>query len=76
MTEIVCEMNNRTVFDETNKIWSGEGGASLPKWNPKVSLGSALLSALAKFPDKIGQVNFRFRLFSRIKSVHVRRGTP
>lgn len=51
-------MNSKTVFDETNLIWSGQRGASLPEWDSKQSIGSAILDALAKFPDKIGQVNF------------------
>lgn len=50
-------MNSRTVFDATNKIWSGEGGSSLPKYDTKMSLGSAILSALKRYPDKIGQVS-------------------
>ncbi|XP_037028878.1 4-coumarate--CoA ligase 1-like [Bradysia coprophila] len=51
-------MNNyRTLFDKTNKIWSGAGGTSLPQWDQKQSLGSALLNVLAKFPDKIGQIS-------------------
>lgn len=53
-------MNHRTAFDEINKIWTGEGGASLPKWDPKVSLGSVIINTLEKFPDKIGQVLFPF----------------
>lgn len=49
-------MDSRTIFDETNKVWSGAGASLLPKFDPKQSLGSVVLSALSQFPDKIGQV--------------------
>lgn len=52
-------MNGQTVFDATNKIWHGAGAESFPNFDSKKSLGSWVLGALERFPDKIGQASFR-----------------
>lgn len=49
-------MNSRTLFDKATKVWWGVGPTKLPNLDSKSSVGSAVLSALAKYPDKIGQV--------------------
>lgn len=56
-------MSSRTIFDEKNLIWSGQGETPLPEYDAKQSVGNVLLNTLAKFPDRIGQVDFSFRFY-------------
>ncbi|KAJ6637736.1 putative CoA ligase CCL7 [Pseudolycoriella hygida] len=49
-------MTSRTVYDEANKIWYGEGLSVLPDFDQTKSLGSAILSVLEKCPEKVGQI--------------------